>query len=321
MSTVNQSLVSAEYNGINMKHIYQVLAGLGKEFNGLVYVNPGIDKKGKVLTSMIYDATAPAITDLVANPRIADANLALIQRFRRLSVVPCMSLAEYDTDQFRETFPDWQPSPTQPRIDLNVNPEIIEVATNLNQNKIDTETTALMAKGDTGSIDPTLTKYDGFVTLALADADVTDIDPTGLEVITPANATDVYQRVYNNIPDRLINDPRTRIITSTKDWRKLQEGQSETQTQVSSLLAPKVEDIHGIPMVAISSWPENIIMVTTADGTEESNLHFGVWQEADTDAFLIYKEQPGDDSWLQLWKYEMGVQYVTGDDIFLYDGN
>ena len=303
----------AEFTADTVVDIYKILF-MGDEWAPEQRLEAGIDKprvlpKGKS-SQNLFQAN-------IKNPRIANISGDVTINYRLLEVNRVMSLLGMTPEDWRAEFPDFQPSGST--IDLVMNPNVLNAIMELLKNGVNTEIADLVYKGDTGGAGQLLFT-DGYSVKFKADAEVLDVANIG--VVTVANALDILQDLTNAVPARLKSKVSAMPIYMNKTtWDLAQEADRATQ-QNSTILQQKDQfSFRGHPLKWMASMADNELFTTPAGTGRDSNLVRGVWFDGDTDNFLMYREQPGDEDWLILLKFSLGVQYRTGEDVIFYVGS
>jgi len=266
----------------------------------------------------------PPLTENVANPTAASFGTSpdVVIDGRQLSVVPVMAQGQWRVTDWKETFPEYQPSGLN--IDLKMNPVIQKVVFSRVMEAAHTQINNLHSVGDDTLVAPDpLRFYNGFYTEIIADADATEVG-TGT-TIALNNVLARVKELINAIPERLAMETNLKAFCSFSTYKMYQDARAETQTYLPStdIAANKVllqaygSNVELVPILGI---PADVIFVTKASTDDSSNLVQGVWVESDMDALKMYKEVEADEDWLILMKFYIGVQYKTGEDIFYVQG-
>jgi len=315
--SVNQG--STSYAGsVSNEAIYEILAGEGFTWKGHLRTELMVDGKPRQLTRSKHAGNPIAAN--VRNPRRpADfpAGSTVTIDGRQLSVTELMVTDTIDAGEWKSTYPRFQPKGRN--IDLSANPEILRTVLDQIKNAAHTQLNLLHSVGDVGSLSPELVFYDGFITKILADADATQVG--AVAAITLANAVTQVYALRNAIPPRLRNRKDLKIFCSYADWDLIDQAVRDTQDAVTVFKEGGtlfVNSANGkqIPIVAIEGIQKDFMFVTVAGKAKDSNLVQGFWMNGEEDAVKVYREQEADQDWNIIMRFDVGVEYYTGDDIF-----
>ena len=227
----------------------------------------------------------------------------------------------FTTTDWLDTFPEYQPSGLA--IDLQQNPQILQVIFNRIMNATKTQINNLHFAGDTGAGGGSpLRFYDGFELLINADADATQVGTPA--VLTDANILDEIYELRDAIDPRLRANPSLKIFISYADGDLFDRAARDTQTQatINSITGQRsITQTNGttIPIIPIEGIAKDFVFATIADKTDRSNLVQGVWMESDVDTLKLYREVEVDETWAILLRFYCGVQYKSGLDIWYKD--
>lgn len=310
---------STLYGGsVSSAAIYEILAGEGFTWKDHIRTETMVDQKPRQLTRSEHAGNP--ISANVRNPRRpADfpAGTTVDIDGRQLSVVELMVTDTIDAGVWKSTFPRFQPKGRN--IDLRANPEILKTVLDQIKNATHTQLNLLHSVGDTGSLSPELVFYDGFVTKILADGDATQVG--AVAAITSANAVAETYALRNAIPPRLRNRKDMKIICSYADWDIIDQAVRETQTQTTvfkegGTLFVNMSNGKQLPIVAIEGVPKDFMFVTIAGKSNDSNLVQGLWMAGEEDVLKVYRDSEADQDWNIIMRFDIGVEYYTGKDIF-----
>ena len=309
---------STLYGGsVSKSAIYEVMQGLGLEWVNHVRTEVNIDAKPRQLTRAAH-AGNPIVAD-IDNPVAADfeGNATSTIDGRQLSVTEISVRDTMSPQDFKETFPEYQPSGLS--VDLKMNPAIQKVVFDLTIEAMKTQLNELHSAGDAALSANPLEWYDGFSTLILADGDATQVGTP--VVLSKANILAEVYELRNAVDPRLRNKADLKFFCSYAAFDFYDEARRESQTQMATtdlgandkLVQANNAKITIIPMEGI---PTNFIFATIAGKGANSNLVQGVWVEKDVDALKMFKFSEGDKDFRLLLRLAMGVQHVSGKDIW-----
>ncbi len=307
---------SAKFTADNVVDIYLKLFS-GDEWAPFQRVETGIDKP-RVLPSGA--SSQNLLQDNVVDPAASDASGDIAIGYALLEVDRVMSLLKLVPEDWRADFPDFQPTGTT--LDLAMNPNVLGPVMEMLKNGINTEIGNLVYQGDDALAAPSQLRFtDGYSKKFKADATVIDVANIG--VITVANVLDIIQDVENAIPMRLRKQRKNdiKIFMSGTTWDLAMEANRATQQNATLLTTGNVtKSPSGYEMVPMDAVSDNEIFATPCGTNKESNLVRGVWFDADSENFLMYREQPSHETWLIVLKFSIGVQYRAGHDVIFYLG-
>lgn len=298
--------------------IYEILSGEGFTWKNHLRTELMVDGKPRQLTRSSHAGNPIAAN--VRNPRRpADfpAGTTVDIDGRQLSVVELMVADTIDAGSWKSTFPRFQPKGKN--LDLSANPEILSAVLEQIKNATHTQLNLLHSVGDVGSLSPELVFYDGFVTKILADVDATQVG--AVAVIDSSNAVSQVYALRNAVPPRLRNRKDLKIFCSYADWDIIDQAVRLTQTQStvfkeSGTLYVNASNGKQIPIIAIEGIPKDFMFITIAGKQADSNLVQGFWVADEENVLKVYREQEADQDWNILMRFDTGVEYYTGLDIF-----
>ena len=316
MSVVQGSTL---YGGsVSKATIYEIDQGIGFVWKDHLKTEINVDGKPRQLTKAKHAGNP--IQFNITNPRDADfgATPSVTIDGRQLAVSELMVLDTFEQVQFKETFPEYQPSGNN--IDLKANPQILKVVFDRIMEATQTQVNEIHSAGDDTLVAPDPMRfYDGFIKGILADVDCTEVGVA--TVITAGNVLDRIYELRNAVPPRLRNKKNLKIFLSWEDFDLFDVARRQTQTSLAEtdvIGKDYIEQANGSRMnlVPILGIPKNFMFATLADKSDASNLVQGFWVESDLDAVQMYKAEPADQEYKIVMRFDIGVQHKTGDDIF-----
>ena len=313
---VNQN--STLYGGsVTGRVIYEIESGAGLQWSQDVRTIYPVDQKPLELRRVSSENSF--IVPNVKNPRDSDfvgITGNVIFDGRQLQLTSFMAGTTYDVEQFKSDFPEYQP--TGNNIDLQSNPLIREKIFNMVINNVHTELSLNHSSGTSGG-----SLYDGYETLILADSNATEVG-TGV-ALTPANVVDRFFELRNAVPSRLRSARELTMFVSQYAADIFDEAVRTTQTSqtVSTvdgqtyLTTSYGTRINIKPKDGLSN---DFAFITPAGSSDMSNLVQGFWSESELELLKMYRTEEADQVWKILMRFDVGVQYNTGDDIFYIAG-
>ncbi len=297
---------------------YNLMQGDGFSWKPYVYTYPNVDAKPVVLPSAEHDANPL----LKGGTKLADLNLGsgngsdITFKERKLTVTDLAYASSLDPEQWKQYFPDFQP--TGNSLDLRLNPKVQKTAVELATNAISTQLARLHTIGDKSGGDTSLEFYDGFTTLIDADPDTTIVGTQA--ALTATNILEKVDALKREIPARLAFNPNLYAFCSKQAFELYHEARAKSQTYIPTpdvKVAGKLNLAVGstLTLVPIEAMPRDFIFATVASNSPSSNLVQGFWSAGD-DALRVIKKNNVDNDWLILMKMSTGVQYKSGKDIF-----
>ncbi len=299
--------------GVTQAAIYRIMAGIGFQWGPHSRTEILVDGKPRQLTKA--EDAGTALQANIKNPTSADYDASTWQTIidgRQLSVVELASLKNFDVQDWKNTFPEYQPSGLN--VDLVANPKIQDVVFDLSMNKIHVEVNSKNSSGAAGA-----GSWDGYETLILADADATQVGTPA--VLTEANIIQYIFDLRDAVADRLADNPNLKIFCSYSDAKLFDRAARATNDAEVIATMEGVRSITltgggSIPIVPIQGISKDFVFATVAGQGEDSNLVQGVWMENDLETLKMYRFAEGDQTWRILFRASLGVQIVTGKDIW-----
>lgn len=301
--------------------IYEIKQGEGLTWAPHFRTEIAVDGKPRQLTRGIHAGNP--ISENIKTPRDADfaATASVTIDGRQLTVSPLMVRDKIDILEWKETFPEYQPNGSNNN--LAVNPKVAQTFFNLIMDAAKNQMNTLHSVGDSSLTSPDpLRFYDGIITQMQADADAT-------EVGTPAALTssNILERVYelrNAVAPRLRSNRSLKIFCSWADFDLYDVARRQSQTQLAETDIEGSGDLRQsngsrINLIPIEGIPKDFMFATIADNSAQSNLVQGVWMQEDLEALKVYKSEEADQEIKYVMRFDLGVNYVTGKDIWYID--
>jgi hypothetical protein len=314
---------STLYGGsVSKAAIYEIDQGLGLQWSDYMKTEINVDRKPRQLTRAEHAGNP--ITENIPNPVVGDFGGVPTVTIdgRQLSVSELMVMDSFEQLTWKETFPGYQPSGLN--VDLKANPQIQKVIFNRIMEAVKTQINELHSNGDSSLISPNpLRFYDGLWTQILADVDTTVVGaPT---VLTSANILPRVYELRNAVDARLRFKPNLRIFCSVEDFDLYDVARRSTQTQLAET---DIENNSKLPqsfgarieLVPVLGMAKNEMFATVADKTDRSNLVQGVWMDQDSETLKMFKFSEADQDWRIIMRFDMGVNYKSGKDIWYVVG-
>lgn len=306
---------NSNYNGGYLDVIYKVF-DTGNEVaeQGLAVVETGI-KKSKALPRM--SATANPFGDYTADAPAGDTTTTTYAE-RLLSPQPMMMFETFLPEDFDDVWEDWQPDGDFTNSEING--EVLDALLAINQNGMGNQIARLFWQGDTTLLanDP-LNKFDGVVTLAIADVNVPKTTPAG--VITGVNIVAIIKDFWTNIPDHLINHPDYKIAMNMADYKILQLANIGLKEAFDGILDQAQLNLFlGSKIIGLSSMKKDHIVgaVMNVDRSS-SNLFMGVDQDEATERPRIEKKSDGSKYWFVRIDVKADANYRESSEVLLYE--
>lgn len=299
--------------------IYRIKNGIGLEWGKYIKTEINVDGQPRQLTKASHSDNP--LQANIKNPRDADYAASTATTTidgRQLSVTDLMVIEPFDIEDWKTTFPQYQPSGLN--VDLRANPEIQAVVFELVMNAAHQQLQTLHAAGDDTLIAPDpLRWYNGFTTLILADGDATQVGTPA--VLTSANIIDEMFGLRDAIEPRLRANPNLKIFCSYADADLFDRASRDTQdAQVVTTLGGvrSITQANGssIPILPMEGIPKDFVFATPSGQSGESNLVQGVWVAGDLEALKMYKSEEADQEHKIIMRFSVGVQHKTGTDIY-----
>lgn len=229
---------------------------------------------------------------------------------------------EYNPNQFRAFWSEFAPSPGQPIVDT----ELLQFVRLQMVEEILKQTSFDVAKaiwqGDKGT-SPTPSYpnnlFVGLISRALADSGV--IDVSGATTLTSSNIGTELDKLYQVIPDAIVDHPDLKIFVSITTGKLYQEyltnisgkGETEgTQRRLDQLL------FRGIPVVPLAEMKDNVMFCTYSSNSRQSNLHLGVTAEANHTIVQSARVQANSELHFFKMMFKADTQIANGDEVVLY---
>ena len=173
----------------------------------------------------------------------------------------------------------------------------------------------LSFQGDTSALASTKMHYfDGWVTRAIADANVIKPDPAG--DITSNNFADILAAVWTAIPSHLIKDPDFTLKIDTAVWKLMQTSNLELTKAFAGVLGSNLADAKYLTskLIPFDGMKSNHIL-----GSKSDNLYSGFWVDFEKESLLIDKVANNSKTWFLRLDCKFDANYALPEEIVLYE--
>lgn len=304
--------VTSNYAGESISDILQLMV-LGNEAvqKDALYIVDQSKAGQKEVSIGRMTATADLLQDRQAEPTNPSNSLTYDER--KITPLEFMFYDKFNPRNFETAWRDFQPE--GPLVDRVNNPKIQKAILKVTSERIHEQIGKLIWQGDkttTGA----LRFFDGFVTLAKADANVIDVTTSG--AITEANVQSILKAADAAIPNALYDDPSVVFLMNTGDTRKYQDSVIAL-TYKGQGPADQVPLIYkGRKIVNFSGFPANHVMVAKIGAGPDSNLWGAVDMQDDPENLKIERWRPESELFFIKALGKMAVNYGFGQEIVLY---
>ena len=303
---------ATNYDGGYSDLLYKSKIGVGNEVveKGAAYMYSNISEKKELGR---ISGTANPIRAWASTP----ASTQTVTRSKRdLTMADTMIYMVFQPNDWSGFWEKWQSVGVY--TDLQLNPELLGDILELTASNAGTQSSALFWQGDTGGA-VGVNEFDGIVTLALADAEVTDVVTSG--AITKANVIDIIEDVWTAIPQRVRRDPNAAINMSYTDFDFLQQANLDAMKTTTGVLRTEQGfSFLGTPIRAFEGLTAGSIVAAASGNYEQSNLIYGTYFDAATEYqnVRIGRVENNSELWFLRVNMKMAAQYRDGKDIVLY---
>jgi len=304
--------VTSGYNGEVADAILTAIK-LGNEAieKGSVYVEPGIQHK---LSIPILTTLDDVLTESVADPTIFAEAFTWTEN--TITPADMMFLDKVNPRHFEHV---WRPfQPVGPLVDKVDNPKIKSALIMETAKTVGKQLGKLMWQGDSTLTAPNALRFfDGFVTLAAADASV--IKPTPAGAITAANVISILEATEAAIPSAIWEDANVVFHMNTTDFRLYLQAARALDFKGSNIEDASAARFAGRQIRFYSGMKKDNIMVAKATAGRDSNLWAAVDAESDADNVKIERYRPESENFIVKVLLKMAVGYAIGSEIVLYE--
>jgi hypothetical protein len=234
----------------------------------------------------------------------------------KMEIIPAdmMTYFEENPRDFEVDWKQFYPKGNLP--DKIENPKVLKAITKTTQERTHEQLGKLIWQGDTGSGDPTLVFFDGFVTQAIADAAVIDVPAAG--VITKANILDRLDEVRNAIPKSVVSKKNMKIHVSTNTLFLYQDAVNDLTYKGAGPTDVVASRYKGIEIVDYVGFPDDHILAAVGDSSDDSNLRIGVETIKDDSAFKFERKQANSELFFFKALFKMACGIAFGEEVVLY---
>lgn len=157
--------------------------------------------------------------------------------------------------------------------------------------------------------------FDGFVTVIDADTDKIEVElDEGVETMVG-----YLQAIRKAIPKPMRNNPRLRILMSVGDSDKYDEELSGQDFKGTNWTDTNPQRFKGIPIEALSEWPDGYIVATLCGEDLGTNLWAACNLVDDPDVIMIDRLTNTSEIYFLKILMKMGTQVAFGDELVVLD--
>jgi len=288
------------------------LTSLGNEAveKGSVYVVPGVSE---ALFIPRLNAADDQLQDRQEDPDAPSDSFTYDER----PLTP-LDMMFFDLENPRNFESAWRPfQPTGPLVSVTNNPTITSAILMETVKTIGKQLGKLIWQGDlaAGGGSP-LRFFDGFVTIAIADAGTIQVTPAG--VITENNVISILEDTEAAIPSTIWQDPSVVFHMSTQDYRLYLASARALDFKGTNIVDAGESRFAGRQIRFYSDFPKDHIMVAKATSSNDSNLWAGVWVDGDEENVKIERYRPESERFIIKVLFKYAVQFGITEEVVLY---
>lgn len=310
----NPSITTA-YAGEHIGEILQLMV-VGNEAveKGSLYIHEDIAKTVEITRGFVAENI---IQDYQSVPTTPSNALSFTPRY--ITPLKMMVYDHLRPMEFQNFWREYQPE--GPLVDKVLDPNIQRIIVELYQKQIGLQLGKLIWQGDVSlAASNPLHYFDGFVTLAAADAAVIDVTNQG--AITSSNIIAILSAMEAAVTDQLFDDPDMTYHMNTGDFRKYQAASRALTNKGSGITEMEDPNFGGRQIKYYSGFPANTIMIAKGNTNPvTSNLRMATNLTNDMDNIQIEKWRPETDVWFLKAAMQVAVNYAFGQEIVLYQGS
>jgi hypothetical protein len=167
-------------------------------------------------------------------------------------------------------------------------------------------------------------EYNGYITIATADADVLDVASTASGGVTNSNVLDELGKVVDTIPTAIYGKEDLYIFCANNVWRSYKRAlggfQSGGEGAAGYMNQGNNQDFAALQFDGVKLFPVDTMEDSYMLAGQASNLHFGTSLLADHNEvkLLDMADLDGSQNVRFVMRYTAGAQYVYGSEIVLY---
>jgi len=233
---------------------------------------------------------------------------------RKLSMKKSTIYLTFVPDQFHGTiWRKWEAVGDFTNLEMNT--QFVSALLDVLMDKAGLHYSLLSFQGDTGLAASTKMHYfDGWVTRAIADANV--IKPDALGDITSNNFADILAAFWQSIPSHLIKDPDFTAKIDTAAWKLMMTSNLELTKAFAGVLGANMADAKYLTskLVPFDGMKSNYIL-----GSKSDNLYSGFWVDFEKESMLIDKVANNSKSWFLRLDTKFDANYALPEEIVLYE--
>jgi hypothetical protein len=287
------------------------LMKLGNEAfeQGSVYVVPGV---GKELFIPRLNAADDQLQARVETPTTGNDSLTYDERS-----IATKFLMWYDTfnpNKWQDAWEQFFPNGMQ--VDTIDNPDIQAAILREILKTVGKQLGKLVWQGDIGG-SAELDFFDGFVTIATADAGTIKVTPAG--AITEANVISVLESVEAAIPSSIWSDPEVVFQMNTGDARKYLAAARALDFKGSNISDAMEMRFAGRQIRHTDGMKANSILAVKSTADSTSNLWAGVWANGDEENVKIARLQANSELFFAKVLMKMAVNFANAEEVVIYN--
>jgi len=233
---------------------------------------------------------------------------------RKLSMAKSTIWLTFNPDNFHGTiWKKWQS--VGDFTNLQMNTQFVSALLEVLMQKAGNHYSALCFQADTSLAPGTRMHYfDGWVTRAIADANVIKPDPLG--DINSNNFASILAAFWQAIPNHLLFDDDFTAKVSLADWKIMQIANTELTKNFAGILGADLKDAKYLTqkMIPFEGMKQNYIL-----GAKSDNLHAGFWMPLESESMIIDKLAPHSKKWGMRLDVKIDANYALPKEVVLYE--
>ena len=231
---------------------------------------------------------------------------------RALEPAEFMAFTTFNPRSFEKFWRPWQP--TGPLVFAELPAEAQNALLAELAKVVDFELGDLFVNGTLGAGANQL--FNGILTRIAADADVIPADAPA--VITSENIIAALKKVHVKIPKAVRRQKNLKIFMSIEDADLYDDALTAQTSKGKDYTERNPERYKGIPIVALASWPKDVIVAANASMDLDTNFWAGVGFSDDMEAIKIDRLTNAGEKYFFKMLMKADTNVAFGEEIVLY---
>ncbi len=269
------------------------------------------DKRDRVYLNRFFTANQQL------GPRVPTPTVSADASTKDEKIITPGNLMYYDTFDPRDFEGDWEFLWSQgPSVSAEAATALFNAIKDTVASSVNNDLEQGIWRGDTGSGDPWLAQFDGYLKLLDADGTVITVTPQG--TITAANVIGVLEDVVAACPAEVQELSSPAIMMSHTDKYLYREASRALDFKGTNIDEKIRDQFGGFPIVSTHGIPAGRIIMGNIGSGDSSNFKASHWMDSDRNNVKVERLQANSDLFFVKVALDFGVNVVYGKEVVTY---